>query len=509
MSQTNPNDASGGLALVAQDAVKARGGSVVDTREDVWIWMDGPYKLRIDFTQVARRFVPELKLCLMPFLRGHSGGYVYNLHYVFVSFTRAASIPHDRDIAVDDVSRFIAGLTEGNRSKAGHLRVLLYKWVELALPGVDPKCADYLSERRIQGNRKGEAVRTRNPVDGPFSEEEYIALYSAVNAAYGRQELPLWALLLNRLLLATGGRILQLSSLKICDFNAVNFVLRLPMAKTGEETVRTSFLEFDIAPQTGRLISDYIEVLRSAGYDNDAPLFSEAWTLGSLSRAIERPSGHEFEGHCDPRVLSVRFAEVMKAVAPPTSRLDYATTPISPRRYRYTFGTRMAEEGCSRVVIANRLGHVDLQNVDVYFSASPKVVDNIDKAMGAALAPLARAFKGQLVQGEAQSTLKGAAGSRIVDFRISTKPVGSCAGKGAGCGFNKPVACYTCFRFEPWLDAPHEKVLERLEADRQRWEGDERMAAINDESIKAAREVIALCSEALRQRKESGEGAAS
>lgn len=71
------------------------------------------------------------------------------------------------------------------------------------------------------------------------------------------------------------------------------------------------------------------------------------------------------------------------------------------------------------------MGHADLQQVDVYVAASPKIVENIDKTMGALLAPLAQAFKGQVVQDEEHSTHKGAAGSRIIDFRVSKDPVGT------------------------------------------------------------------------------------
>jgi hypothetical protein len=141
--------------------------------------------------------------------------------------------------------------------------------------------------------------------------------------------------------------------------------------------------------------------------------------------------------------------------------------------------------------------------VDVYFEASPKIVENIDKAMDAQLAPLARAFRGRLVEDEEHSTHKGALGSRIIDFRVSNAPVGSCGGKGHGCAFNKPIACYTCFKFEPWLDASHEKVLRRLQAERERWASDERLAAINDDAMRAVQEVMAEC-EQVREQRRSG-----
>lgn len=292
------------------------------------------------------------------------------------------------------------------------------------------------------------------------------------------------------------------------DFRAdgEGFSLNLPQAKTREVNTRVLLKSFDISPQTGRLLMEYIEDLREDGFDEQSALFPDSVVMALGHREQRRPDEDLFFGHCDRSVLSRTFSSILNDVAPPTERLYFQPIPITPQRFRYTFGTRMVEEGASKVVIADRLGHADLQNVDVYFEASPKIVENIDKAMGASLAPLSRAFMGKVVEGEEQSTQRGAVGSRIVDFRTSTKPLGSCAACGKGCAFNKPIACYTCFRFEPWLDAPHGKVLSRLEADRETWSHDERLAAINDDAICAVREVLAECAMAHEQRQ--GEDAA-
>ncbi|WP_328515521.1 hypothetical protein [Ralstonia pseudosolanacearum] len=315
--------------------------------------------------------------------------------------------------------------------------------------------------------------------------------------------------MLTRLLLACGGRISQFASLKLCDFDSATFVLSLPQAKTGLEHMRSSFLLFDISRQTGRLITDYRNALQAEGYGNNSAFFPQDLIMPIGPRKQLRASNDIFFGHCLPRTLSKWFCALMGDIAPPTARLDFAPMPLAPRRFRYTFGTRLAEEGASKVIIANRLGHTDLQHVDVYVAASPKIVENIDNAMGALLVPLACAFKGQLVQDEEHSTHKGALGSRIIDFRVSKDPVGSCAGKGRSCAFNKPVACYACFCFEPWLDAPHEKVLKRLEAERENWSADDRMAAVNDEPIRAVKEVIALCAQVWQQRAEQESEASS
>lgn len=508
MSRNSELGTQTALVATLPSRVLTRSGATVDTRDDVWTWTDGPFYVRIDFrlyVEGVEKFVPSLKLALVPFVKGYSCRYADNLDSTFRHFTKLIGEFPTASITPTDIGNYAAKLLEHERWRLGTLSVLLQKWVELGLPGVEPECASFLTERRKPGNRKGEAVRTRNPVEGPLCEEEYTALYSSVNAAYGQGELPLWTLLLLRLLLACGGRISQYASLKVSDFDSTSFVLKLPQAKTREAHTRVAFLEFDISPQTGRLIADYLGDLRELGFNDESAFFPEALVMIQSRRQARRPDDLFF-GHCAPEGLSRRFSAVVQGVAPPTSRLDFAPIPITSRRFRYTFGTRLAEEGASKVVIANRMGHVDLQNVDVYVAASPKIVENIDLAMGAALAPLAKAFKGQLVEDEAHTTHMGAPGSRIIDFRASTSPVGSCAGKGQGCAFNKPVACYTCFRFEPWLDAPHEKVLVRLQDERAKWAGDMRMAAVNDEPIRAIEEVIALCALARDQREANSAG---
>jgi integrase len=508
-SPAKPNDVATGLALRLPETAFTKSVIAFRPNEDIWNWTDGPFRICLDF----RKFdlpatVPceSLKHTLLVFAKRNSACHLSNLFSAFLHFLtlRADKLPLE-SVSAAEVSNYAARLEDHQKWRVGTLNVLLQKWAALGLPGVEPSCAEYLRERRKPGNNKGAAVRTRDPVAGPFSEAEYSALYKSVDAAYGTGELPQWVAVLTRLLFACGGRISQYVSLKVMDLTANNdsFVLNLPQAKTREAHSRMSFKKFDLSPQTGRLAMEYIENLRCQGYGRDAAFFPEAVVMKLGPREERRPEGDLFFGHCIRANLSSLFSIALRPISPPTERLQFEPIPVSPARFRYTFGTRLAEEGASKAVIADRLGHVDLQNVDVYFEASPKIVENIDKAMGAQLAPLANAFRGRLVEDEEHSTHKGAPGSRIIDFRVAKNPVGSCGSKGHGCAFNKPIACYTCFKFEPWLDAPHEKVLIRLKVERERCGSDERLAAINDDAMRAVQEVMAECDQ-IRGQRESG-----
>lgn len=483
--------------------VIATGGAVVEPNLDVWRWAQGPYIANIRFDRpYLAAFKPELKASLIPFLRGHSARYVVNLFQAFVHFAMTMKDAVGDVVTVANVANYRARLQAADVGRLGTLNALLQKWVELGQPGIEPACAGYLEERRKPGNVKGRAVATRDPVHGPFSEEEYTSLYAAVNTAYGKGELPLWTLLLTRTLFACGGRISQYAAMKLCDFDPKNRILMLPQAKTGEDHMRAVMKPCPIAPQTGQLLEQYQQALLADGYTTDSPLFPADLVMQFTRLEPVHKADDLFFYHCDPHTFSLRFTYLMRAIAPPTQRLDFAPLPIHPRRFRYTYGTRMAEEGASVVVIASELGHVDLQNAMIYISASPKIVDAIDEKMGHLLAPLAQAFRGRLIENENESTHKGALGSRIIDFKVATEPLGNCGGKCAGCLHDKPVACYRCFKFEPWLDAPHHLVLARLQAERKESAGDPRLAAINDESVKAVQEVMAECAEIMRQRRE-------
>lgn len=472
-------------------------------QDDVWAWTDGPYRVYMDFSRLGahlNRLREPLKQTLLVFAKGSSAHHLVNLFRAAKHFadTRELSTPFT-GFSVEEVSNYHARLAKHEAWRLTTLNALLQKWNTLRLPGVDDECAQYLREKRKGGNEKGAAVRTRDPVEGPFSEAEYTALYKAVDAEYGAGAIPMWVAVLTRLLFACGGRISQYASLKAMDLQESDgsFCLMLPQVKNRVEHSRVVLQKFDLSPQTGHLLSDFLR-----GQDGNTAMFPASLVLKRPSQSIEREEDDLFFGHSTANQLSRAFQQIIQDIAPPTDRLNFDATPITTKRFRYTYGTRLAEEGASKAVIADRLGHVDLQNVDVYFEASPKIVENIDRAMDAQLAPLARAFRGRLVNGEEDSTHKGAAGSRIIDFRASKAPVGSCGCKANGCFFNKPVACYTCFKFEPWLDAPHEKVLHRLVSERESRRGDPRLACINDDAIIAVQEVIAECLQIKEQRRE-------
>ncbi|EWC40659.1 DNA breaking-rejoining enzyme, partial [Stutzerimonas stutzeri KOS6] len=195
--------------------------------------------------------------------------------------------------------------------------------------------------------------------------------------------------------------------------------------------------------------------------------------------------------HAPTSAITYAMNTVKSQVAVISERTG-AITHMNPTRFRYTLGTNLAREGKGEYVIAEALDHSDTQNASVYVRNIPEFVEQIDKAVALQLAPLAQAFRGVLVVNEAAAHRGGDPTSRIYS---SGGNVGSCGSFGF-CGALAPVACYTCAHFQPWLEGPHELVLDQLISERDsvlQATGDPKVASVNDRLILAVSDVVTRC----------------
>lgn len=469
-----------------------------------WSFQDGTYKVHINFARIeagCRDLETPLRWVLLAVLRSSSPQYASNLFEAFVHFSRklSAAGAHCESVEVRHFQLFKATLLPNEKHRESTLASLLQMWRRLNQPGVEEECTAYLREITKVSNTKGRAVRTQDPIKGPLTETEYKLLYRALDHAYGAGQLDSWAFVLGRLLFAAGARISQYASMKLCDLTvsagadgSARFQVQLPQIKKGAVHSRVHLKGYDLSPQTGQLLHDFIQGRIASGFTPDAPLFP----------SLRKSAGEGmFKGHCTGVELGRRLMTALRIHAPATVRLNGEPLRLTATRFRYTLATRLAEEGCSLAVIADRLGHSDLQNVRVYYEASPKLVRAIDDALTEPLTPVAAAFAGRVIPNETQATLAGQPSSKIRDLRAAPSGVGSCGDSGP-CSFSKPEGCYSCASFEPWLDAPHEKVLFRLIEERERHRLEPRIAMVNDVAILAVREVIAACSAARGERGE-------
>jgi integrase len=415
-----------------------------------------------------------------------------------VSYLDSAGFSPIGSISSAHLLSYKSTLSRDTEYYLGTLSGMLRKWHRLGITGVDSDAYALLGDLRIPGNPKGAAVLTADPARGAFTDIELQAIQSALDTAYSNGSLEERHYLLVWLFIALGARPRQLAALKVKDFSVVEagsgrtYLVSVPRAKKRNAEIRGQFKRRPLVAHIGEHLSAYADGVR-AHFESrlrdpeEAPLF---------------PGGDEqviapgFAFHLTAKRVTDIVTAVFQDLDVHSERTGRAMH-VSPVRFRRTMGTRAAQEGHGALIIAEMLDHEDTQNVGIYIAATPEIAQRIDRAMALDMAPLAQAFQGVLVDDESSATRAGDPSSRIRDLRIDDgAPMGSC-GQHSFCGLNAPVACYTCRSFEPWLDGPHDAVLEHLLARREQLSTttDSRIAAINDRTILAVARVVQLVRE--------------
>lgn len=487
------------------EEVTTRDGARFDPRLDRWFYRDSTTDVSINFSKlnVTSEFLNSTKVVLIWYVENKSTKHMMNMFARFQHMLGIFAVANEKvsEINSTDIINYRDSLSISNSWYLGNISGFLKKWHNLGVVGVSDDAIALLKQLRIKGNRKGEAVSTMDPLDGPFTDFEVEALHAAVDDGYKAGDINLDDYLLVWLFFALGQRSIQYASLKVCDFGAsiakdgaTIYSLNVPRAKQREQLSRSVFSQRVLVPQIGEKFVQYIEEIRRefTGVLVDtsvAPLFP--------TKRSNKNEPNGFEYHRTSSSLSLDLKKTLNRLHVISERTG-EPLHITATRFRRTLGTRAAMEGHGELVIAELLDHTDTQNVGVYVQATPEIVERIDRAMAMHLAPLAQAFAGVIIKTESEARRKGDPTSRICDprFEPSMKPMGNC-GQHGFCGELAPISCYTCRNFQPWLDGPHEAVLNHLISERERLMevSDSRIASINDRTILAVAEVVRRCDE--------------
>lgn len=392
--------------------------------------------------------------------------------------------------------------------KDGYRLHYLRKWYEwCADQGSEhfsPDVAFQLRELRVGGNEKGTAVMSLDPDSGPLVDTEVEAVRNALRAAALTNVLTLQERAALWLCLSLGCNPMQFVLLREEDFQRLEtedsqgalFTLNVPRMKKRHAAVRTEFKLRKLVEDIGTVIEQLIE--ENLGRKEAGERLGGGFAAPIFSRNTPRKASvggptHEYAmaWQADEFTRFVNAAVYkLGVVSPRTGKPLHVTC----RRFRYTYATRLVQEGASQRAVAEALDHTDLQNVQCYFDLKSTIVTSLDRSIGLALAPVAQAFLGMVVRSEKEARRGDRPSSRVstaqADGQVGT--VGTC-GSFSFCGLYAPVACYTCVRFQAWVDGPHEEVLGHLVTERKRREDeglDGRMVSIHDTTIAAVTDVI-------------------
>lgn len=390
----------------------------------------------------------------------------------------------------------------GEEWKLSSVRAFVRTWISTGYQGIPPETLPMMEKWRLKGNEKGFAVQSMCPENGPLTDIEMDGIVSGVLESYSNGQLGLRDTCYAMILAMTGRRPIQITSLKIKDLCAADasYYINFPRGKQRYGKWRSEFKKFPIVEDLWLLLQSQVESVKALFGERVAggvpvklvlelPLFP-AMEKYNPSKSLEELLSGDFL-HAPTSELSYTMTVVKSEVAVISERTG-AITHMNPNRFRYTLGTNLAREGKGEYVIAEALDHSDIQNAGAYVRNIPEFVEQIDKAVALQLAPLAQAFRGVLVINEAAARRGGDPSSRICS---SGGNVGSCGSFGF-CGALAPIACYTCSHFQPWLDGPHEFVLDKLISERDsvlQATCDPKIASVNDRLILAVSDVVTRC----------------
>lgn len=412
---------------------------------------------------------------------------------VFFLALMSRHVPVESSISAAALMDYRSRLAREDLHYLGHVASFLKFWVERGYPGVDRDVLHFFNSVKIPGNPKGTAVRTHHPTKGPFTDIELQGVLLTAREAHrvGRVSTQDFAILLT--LSATGARPGQVSMLVCGDLlpperGTSTMRLLVPSLKkrTRERRTRERPIPDELAALLCELVEERRRDERFPGIPvEERPIFATAHPAYDLLE----------EAHVGRLGVGSALKRVQKTIDLRSQRTG-APVVLSPRRFRTTLGTRAAEAGYPPVVIADLLDHTDLQHVGVYVETRPSIVERMDAALHGLLEPLAGLFTGTVVADEGASGVAEAPSRRVL--ADSGGNVGTCGGP-RSCTRLAPLACYTCSAFRPWLDAPHEELLESLIEERETLLADgvaPQVFGANDATMMAIAEVAERCRQA-------------
>lgn len=500
-----------------------------DIYDDIW-QLDSNIKLNLSLLSplsLSPKFEMNFRKALADYASEFSSSYTSNI-FNYAKNLFATGVREKIDEA--HIINYKSSLTKSTEYKLGYIRAFILDWHDKEIQGVDKKVVELLTSLKLSGNEKGKAVAIGCPYSGAYTFEEQTAFISWYVDAFTEKQISITDYAFIMGLQQTGARPVQLTYLYNEDLvtrieeGIEHFDLQLPNAKKRHENIRESFqskkdvgedLMLVLTAQANhsiKTIEEHFAIELSDEQKKFIPIFIDKREVSNLTNFDEFLAKHEqtpdlfcMKKNGEAKYILKRIAKLCP-LKTTRIKLDdgFGDLHINPRRFRYTHATNMAMLGASDYAIAEELGQSDTQQVKVYTEFNEEMADRIDEALAADLTPLAQAFSGTLIDGEKDAIRANDPRSRINNN--DGNPVGSC-GKFGFCA-NGTIHCYTCNKFQPWLNAPHTEVLKSVitERDRKRKMGaSEFVLQGHNRSIDAIKVVIQKCH--VRKQELEKEGA--
>ncbi|WP_149086626.1 hypothetical protein [Pseudomonas prosekii] len=407
------------------------------------------------------------------------------------------------------------------------LKNFLISWYKLGLPGVTQGAALALANLPPAPKCRpaGSPVRSDNPNEGYYEQEDYESLVSAYWDEYDNGEASLSETTCRLLIAQYGRRPVQLASLKIGDITdegefggVAGRRIEFPGAKKADDgSFRSGLIEaqpmgddlWDLCQLLivevdivwnhflGRKLTEKelksLPLFQSYNWYFFKKRWNEAFLYhGSTISELFNSEYLHINASFITKLAQRRKLKPLKSVVTNDVLIEGA------QRMRYTRVRQLLRMGVSREAIRHWLAHKHYGSTRIYGEDLGEEARIINEAVAPLMSPLVQAFNGTLRDRESDATRGDDPSSRIeIDGKNA---VGSC-GQYSYCDATVPIPCYRCKNFEPWVYAPHDEVLDRLivrqrmeDAAFERGSPKRLLAPINlARDIVAVRSVIAAC----------------
>lgn len=469
--------------LPKSDIRTSKLGYQFDVYADEW-QLDNSFKINWTLTDELKLdvdFEVGFRKALAVYASEVSSRYTTNIfHYIL----KLIKLSKKGSIHVASLQNYLSMLDDKNEYKIGYFKAFLLDWYSKGYEGISKEVADFLEQLKLKGNVKGKAVSKGCPHSGAYSlQEQQSILEWAVNGFIDdKLELKEYAWLLANMY--TGKRPVQLRALAKEDLiiqqspaHVMHYELKVPKAKKRDLGFREGFEELDIDEDLALLLfnmsevsvkqaEDWFGVSLSQELKEKMPIFLNKGVLNQFESVAEM----SLKVAATPDILFMTSSQAMSLMADVshkcgarTERLNGEFIHLTSRRFRYTVGTNAIRRGYGAYYVAEILGHESTQNVKVYTENTTKDVELIDEAMSGVLAPLAQAFAGTLIGSERDAIRANDPRSRIKSS--DGAGVGNCGEYGFCASGGRQ--CYLCTKFQPWVHANHQTVLDDLSAERE------------------------------------------
>lgn len=478
--------------------------------------LDNSTSINFELLPETERPIKEsFKNTLCRYAEEMSAKYTSSIFHQFIFFLRTTK---SNKIDLKALSNFRAVLDAESEYKLAYLRAFFLSWYEYGYVGISSDAIDYLEKLTLKCNVRGKAVITKCPYSGAYTANEQRALLDWCTNAFVDNVIGLDAFSAFVALLFTGRRPVQIRYLRFCDLIAtekkstrsqsVSYEINIPRAKQRGTKFRETFSQIEVNEDLYSLLlsqahSSIEQIEKRLGQKlplhlkEQVPIYLAESSISDISNLKVFADRLENDYlHLSSQGFSSLIRRICVLNQAQSERIN-DFIHISAKRFRYTKGTNLARLGVSGVALARALDHSDIQSISAYVENTTEVADSINEMIAPALAPLAQAFAGTLINSERDAIRADDPHSRVKNHQ--SKAIGNC-GTHAFCASGYR-ACYTCVKFQPWKDAPHDDVRCEIIAEREQQRSlgvSDLVIQSTDRLLLAVEQVIQMCETAKK-----------